>query len=448
MQNAASAAAGPAPKASFRRNRLLAVMAMLAAGLWLAGPVAAEEIAAADAEIVAAVIAAIPDYDMMSPMEKAQALRQYAYRRTLVSEQARLILAPESEPLASLFARFDSNGEGVWCSGAAVVLARLYRHAGFRAFTYNYGRAESGITHVTTLVEVDGDLYVQDAYFNAEYVEADGTPIAFRNILEGLAAGAAPLLRQGVATRRSRVGALVARRALSDPSYAPFTVCEEADSGYVCAHVMTFGNFSARYYLRDRVNAWLQARGHEPDWSYLMLYPISVWTPDEAQHGAAGRLRQEIKSVIRGETPNWPEDALAADIVHRAPLGDAQVVVEPASIEMKFGKLAVETHPQGGGYSAMLDIADLPAERGEARVWVDVVDGSVAVTLTRGDDLDDWIADACVGPGVISDGPAMVRLSVDDMSEVGKVLIRNCSPFGASRAEVLSILFRSTETEA
>ena len=42
------------------------------------------------------------------------------------------------------------------------MLSRVYKAAGFNSWLYNFGVVDDDVTHLTTLVEVDGDVILQD----------------------------------------------------------------------------------------------------------------------------------------------------------------------------------------------------------------------------------------------------------------------------------------------
>ena len=129
----------------------------------------------ADRDYVASITASISGYEAMTDIEKVRALRLYVYQHTpfenpLVHDQV------VNLPLSDAYAVFAKGVGGVYCGGAAIMLSRVYKAAGFDSWLYDFGDIESDspTTHQTTLVEVDGDVVLQDAYFNYEYVDSRG----------------------------------------------------------------------------------------------------------------------------------------------------------------------------------------------------------------------------------------------------------------------------------
>src|SRR5262249_1406472 len=138
----------------------------------------------ADRDYVKSITASIPGYETMTKIEKVRALRQYVYQHTPVAWAEKFLIHDQvvDLPLQEAYSLFDKTIGGVWCGGTAIMLSRVFKAAGFSSWLYNFGVID-GPSHVTTLVEVDGNIIVQDAYFNIEYVDDQGTPIPFDELV-------------------------------------------------------------------------------------------------------------------------------------------------------------------------------------------------------------------------------------------------------------------------
>jgi hypothetical protein len=89
-----------------------------------------------------------------------------------------------------IFLKFYFKYGGVDCAGYSYALMKLYKEFGYRAFSYHSGRLDA-FNHVITLVEIkykgNKRLIIQDATFDAEYLNEKGEPydfFRFINILQ------------------------------------------------------------------------------------------------------------------------------------------------------------------------------------------------------------------------------------------------------------------------
>ena len=95
----------------------------------------------------------------------------------------------------------------VWAASTAEVRRSCFREfirpQDLTSWLYDFGDIEgdSPTTHQTTLVEVDGDVVLQDAYFNFEYVDSRGMPIPFLDLITLIHAGVPPAAKDGVADK-------------------------------------------------------------------------------------------------------------------------------------------------------------------------------------------------------------------------------------------------------
>lgn len=138
----------------------------------------------------------------ISDFDRVSFLRQWAARATNWSNKEGLLDHPStnnpyargfnfySQDAPTIYAAFMGGKGGVWCSGTAYALLRLYELFGYKAFRIGIGVPNSDATHIVTLVEIDHEargrkiLSVQDAYFDSTYVHTDGRPMDYFELLE------------------------------------------------------------------------------------------------------------------------------------------------------------------------------------------------------------------------------------------------------------------------
>jgi len=118
-------------------------------------------------------------------------LRRRVYREVPIATWNRVAEVDWRDSYDSLISMFRRGDSGVLSGGAALALWRAATDAGFRAWCYDFGFPES-LTHMVTVVELDGRLRVHDAFLNLGY-RAD-----FYEILEGLRADQLPDITKGV----------------------------------------------------------------------------------------------------------------------------------------------------------------------------------------------------------------------------------------------------------
>jgi hypothetical protein len=246
----------------------------------------------ADREYVFRITASIPGYSAMSDIQKVRALRVYVYQHTpfenpLVHDQV------VNLPLRDAYAVFANGLGGVYCGGAAIMLSRIYRAAGFDSWLYDFGDIESDspTTHQTTLVEVDGDVVLQDAYFNYEYVDSRGIPIAFLDLITLTHAGVPPVAKEGVTDKDWLFQSLEE----ADLWVGPHKACRSTTTGVRCIATITFSRFLA---MEPNMLDFLEKVGEPRQFEYLMLHPISLVSLYSDGAARAKTLLGDIKQKI------------------------------------------------------------------------------------------------------------------------------------------------------
>jgi hypothetical protein len=221
----------------------------------------------ADRDYVASITASISGYEAMTDIEKVRALRQYVYQHTpfenpLIHDQV------VDLPLSDAYAVFAKGVGGVYCGGAAIMLSRIYKAAGFDSWLYDFGDIESDspTTHQTTLVKVDGDVVLQDAYFNFEYVDSRGMPISFLDLITLIHAGVPPAAKEGVADKDWPFEE-------ADLWAGPQKACHSTTTGIRCIATITFSRFLE---LEPNMLDFLEKVGEPRRFEYLLLHPISL----------------------------------------------------------------------------------------------------------------------------------------------------------------------------
>jgi len=240
------------------------------------------------------ITASIPGYVAMTGIEKVRALRLYVYQHTpvgtpLVDDQAVRL------SLKDAYSVFEKGG--TFCSGAAVMLSRVYKAAGFNSWVYEFGSTETSEdpTHATTLVEVNGEVILQDGYLNYEYVDTQGTPIPFLKLIALIAKRAAPRATEGVAKRPWLYSNLADAEEDIGPEKDTMK-CEQIAVALRCSAIFTL----SRYLETDTgIQEFVASKGWPPQFEYLMLYPMDLFSLYSDGAVQAERLLAEVKRTIR-----------------------------------------------------------------------------------------------------------------------------------------------------
>jgi predicted nucleic acid-binding Zn-ribbon protein len=258
-------------------------------------------------------------------------LRRKVYRELPIATWNRVAEVDGRESYDSLISTFRRGDCGVLSGGAALALWRAATDAGFRAWCYDFGFPES-LTHMVTIVELDGRLRVHDPFLNLGY-RGD-----FYEILEGLRADRLPDIRCETRDRKIYV---------MDPS------CEsQLTADWLTAHadreLDRVGSLRRFEVLWDgaallttlarpeAVYRDLETRGHPADLSYLMLHPIGVFD------GGAHHQNPETMPLIGGRDLRSPVAGLRAAMqqltrdlaVERDQLADKSAISGRLEIEL------------------------------------------------------------------------------------------------------------------
>ena len=130
------------------------------------------------------IVSSIPGFDQMGAMQKAQKLLAWSSSHADFAMDAQtLTTGTESQPVeATYFVNFMSNKLGVYCAGSAVFFRQVLDLFGIDALTVDFGETRDGLTHVTTIVNIEGKLYILDPTFAGFFAKA-GKPIPVLDLI-------------------------------------------------------------------------------------------------------------------------------------------------------------------------------------------------------------------------------------------------------------------------
>jgi hypothetical protein len=78
---------------------------------------------------------------------------------------------------------FDMNIGGAICGGHSVFLSESLRQLGYEATTLNFGTLEKNLTHVVTLIHIQGKFFILDPTFNAVFRDNENFILDFETLL-------------------------------------------------------------------------------------------------------------------------------------------------------------------------------------------------------------------------------------------------------------------------
>lgn len=175
------------------------------------------------------------------------------------------------------------------------MLSRVYKAAGFNSWTYDFGEPEERdggpTTHQTTLVEVDGDVILQDAFFNYEYVDDLGKPIAFLDLISRIIEDRPPAATAGTEFKLW----LFKDRADVEQWVGPNETCQSTARGVRCIATITLWRF---FENGSDILDFLELRGWPRQLEYLMLYPIKLGSMYSDGVARAESLSQDLERKV------------------------------------------------------------------------------------------------------------------------------------------------------
>lgn len=210
--------------------------------------------------------------------------------------------------LDQVFAVFEENLGGYYCSGIGRILQRVYQTQGIESYLLSHG-VVGKFTHAIVLVPKDGKLIVQDPYLNHTLVWADQSYADYFDICRRALDGDFPQVRYGQTPDR-----LV---HIEDPSYDGWIgssggrgICRKIDHRHhvldVAMSVDDMGYHEGYKALMD----WFSDRGLpcHPCISLLFPYAIVVGRKLHKLENPAAQSGDWL-SGCRGlaELIDWPE---------------------------------------------------------------------------------------------------------------------------------------------
>ncbi len=173
---------------------------------------------------------------------------------------------------ADMAAILENARLGVSSAGAALALWRAYSEHGLRAWCYQFGFPET-MTQTVTIVDIDGVLQVQDAFFNLRHA------CGLYEVLESLRNGEAVAGKRAAQDRKIYI---------MDPAREPGGTARwleehanrELESEDGLRRFELFWNheaFVATHPAIERVFRDSAARGYPADLQFLMLHPVAVF---------------------------------------------------------------------------------------------------------------------------------------------------------------------------
>ncbi len=245
--------------------------------------------------------AEIRNLQELEPLARIETVRDWVYRNTDVAADESVLLSYDRFPLhvLTLDEMLDLHKQdigGHFCAGINYILKRVYDSLGYNSWMYNYGD-ESALTHAVALVEVNGKIYAQDAYFNVSYVNQDGQPLPFYEMLEGLVAGKEP--DQKIGPSLWREVHLKDDHLTDDTKWWVAagvdrdTCTTLSEDRFICHSKTSLKNFIDVHPL-DETYTFLSQKGFPRNLHYLALFPIGItgdeWIDDPAKSEILQRI--------------------------------------------------------------------------------------------------------------------------------------------------------------
>jgi hypothetical protein len=203
---------------------------------------------------------------------RVRKLRRKVYRQTPVASPNRIAELDHRMSYSEMRKALERSQLGVLSAGAALALWRACTELGVRAWCYEFGFPES-LTQTVTVVDVDGEPQVHDAFFNLSY------SANLHAIFAALRDGDPVSGKRGVRDRKIYI---------VDPSYEPDATVHwlEAHADRELGRVDGLRRFELLWSPEaftatcpqiDRVSRDLATRGYPGDLQFLMLHPVGVF---------------------------------------------------------------------------------------------------------------------------------------------------------------------------
>lgn len=201
-----------------------------------------------------------------------------------------------------IFSMFIQDEGAVMCQGTAYALTKLYSAYGFETYILGVGIPDI-MTHAVTLVRINYDgqsiFAIQDPTFDISYVDSNGTPYDYFDMLGVLKSHYHHLIEVEYGVGRPSDFLL---HPMDEPYYG---ICIEPDDEPIAElpdgrlkykNKETLAEFNDIY--GDSISAALKQDGHPPDTIYLFLYLLYI---QDEHLTCITELENEANSVL-GDT--------------------------------------------------------------------------------------------------------------------------------------------------
>ena len=229
-------------------------------------------------------------------LEDISNIRRETYSQVKVTSDLEnskhLILNHNSLTPEELSRRLKMDIGGVWCAGAATHLRNIYLKKGLKSWLYNFGFQEKDLlSHVVTLVEINGKIYVQDAYFNITYEDN------FRELLRKIANKEIPKFKQDYDSRNLLISLKdfnALNRNFVNSSLPKGKECIQiSDNTIKCEVIYTKDLFKTHINYLDTSRQLLNL-GYPSSIDSLMMLPINIHPHDPM-------LLKEVNAIINSK---------------------------------------------------------------------------------------------------------------------------------------------------
>ena len=264
---------------------------------------------AADRDFLHGLITSdFPQFDqaLADEWETVKILRQFTYQR--INEAYDESVCLDQDPAFGLphrtateiFQAFMQDKGGVWCGGAAKTYYKLCREYGFKCHMINLGYLSGGLSHVTTVVEINrkgaGMLVIQDPYLNTCYMDLSGEPMDYFEFLT-------KLKNRGHESIAAEVNEQQTRYYLVPSAHEDEVACtwHFRRNDQTPTPVARLANGNLKYVVRPSggllldtnqgLQRFLADRGHPADILYFFLYPSAVYSDHGIRYPAGKSLK-------------------------------------------------------------------------------------------------------------------------------------------------------------
>ena len=251
-----------------------------------------------------------PDFGRpgLEDLEVVTILRRFTYQNIIEAYDLSVCLDTDpsfnyaSRQAPEIFQAFREDRGGVWCGGAARAYYRLCRMFGFKCFMINLGNLVGGLSHVTTVVEINhhgrGMLVVQDPYLNTAFRDSSRQPIDYLDLLSILSRRDHDLIVPEDIENQTRYYLVPAE---FEPEVAG--TWHFRRDGSLAQPVDRLADGTLKYIVRpsagllletnSELQHFLSEKGHPVNILYFFLYPSAVYGEHDVKY-LADRITESL----------------------------------------------------------------------------------------------------------------------------------------------------------